>query len=147
MSCPSEMCPPHTTKPPFCAWNPRSDIFLTPSYFFWLPLLSWQLWAPTISSHTAYAYHLLHFTDCGCSKASQTHTAPHCSSEGLCFFFFFFVFLFNFSGGLSKELWVSRIVTKFAMKRWELPISLTMFKPRLLKQLLLLSISLKDHYS
>lgn len=50
---------------------------LTPSYFVCLNLLSWQLWAPTVSSHTAH--HLLHFTDCGCSKAkftAQSHE-PH----------------------------------------------------------------------
>lgn len=52
--------PPHT---PSCFSFLSTDMF-------WLPLFSWQLWVPTISSHTAY--HLLHFTDCGCSKAKFT---------------------------------------------------------------------------
>lgn len=96
-------------------------------FFFLLPsLFSWQLRAPTVSSHTAY--HLLHFTDCGCSKAkftAQPHK-PHkptllfesfafrSSSLSFCLFIFAY-FLFFWWGG-SKELWVFRIVTEYAMK-------------------------------
>lgn len=140
--------PPHT---PSCFSFLSTDMF-------WLPLFSWQLWVPTISSHTAY--HLLHFTDCGCSKAKFT-PQPYkptllfsvsgdssCSAAPALFFF-------NIYLGSSNKLWVFGIVTEYAMKwrcHFEAVWSCSNTKPHvscpfLSVQLLLLNSSVKDYYS
>ncbi len=131
---------------------------LTPYCFSLPPLFSWQLWAPTISSHTAY--HLLHFTDCGCLKAKFT-AQPHKPRKPTPLFrsfafrsstFFFPLLFLHIFWGCSKELWVFRIVTAYAMKWCWLSCRLQLskqkvsqcFKSFLSAQLLLLNISVKD---
>lgn len=146
--------PPHT---PSCFSFLSTDMF-------WLPLFSWQLWVPTISSHTAY--HLLHFTDCGCSKAKFT-PQPYkptllfsvsgdssCSAAPALFFPLFFLFFFTYTWS-SNKLWVFGIVTEYAMKwrcHFQAVWSCSNRKPHvscpfLSVQLLLLNSSVKDYYS
>ncbi len=99
----------------FLFFSPSNPLTCFDSVLFPLPpLFSWQLWAPTISSHTAH-HHLLHFTDCGCSRAKFT-ALPHKPTlllrvsgalrSAAPIIFFVFCFFFAFIVGVQNCHWM-----------------------------------------